>query len=196
MPLQDANPTPSFGGFGLKEALEIIAAHPRAWLFINGCMMIAIAITVAGFALLTDLLKVDGSRTLSELRLTAFLLGGALGLASWAFRVSTMASAAKETAASSSIPVFYEPLHGWMGMLFSMYSILAYLSIAADGGALIRTEYLPLWLGWTSLAFGPTWALGSLARMLNVRGTMLFNVPLLIHVMPALMGVFLLVRDS
>jgi hypothetical protein len=176
-----------------KEYLEIVAGHRRAWLWTNGCFIVGVVATVAGFAVLADILERHGSRALSQLGFVAIVVGAVLWLVALAFRVSTTVSAAAETVKSSTPPIFFQPLNEWVGALFSIYMVLAYLSIAAYGGALVRTEFLPLWLGWASVAFGLVAAAGFVARVFKVPRTRVFEPPLMVHLMPGLMGVFLLV---
>lgn len=48
-------------------------------------------------------------------------------------------------ARSGPVPVLFEPLHRWLGVLFFLYMVLAYLATAAYGGALLQTAALPGW---------------------------------------------------
>jgi hypothetical protein len=77
----------------------------------------------------------------------------------------------------------------WSGALFAVYMVLAYLAIAAYGKALSATGLAPRWLARTHLIFGLLGAVGFVARV------PVFNPPLMIHLVPGILGVVLLVRS-
>jgi hypothetical protein len=178
----------------LKEYLQIIASHRKAWLWINICFVVGVGATIAGLVLLTVLLERRGSGLISQVGLIAMLVGATLWVIHLAFRLTTTLSAAEETAKTSTPPATFEPLHNWMGTLFNMYMVLAYLSIAAYGAGIVRTGLVPDWLGWVSLIFGLAGATGFVAGAYVIKGFKLFEPPLLIHLMPGLIGIFLLLE--
>lgn len=89
-------------------------------------------------------------------------------------------------------------LVGELGMLRSWrftyglivaYVVLAFLAQAALGGILLRTGFLPAWIGWTAIA----WNIGWLVVLAVVSpGDIYF--PVLHHVIPLMIGIALLRR--
>jgi hypothetical protein len=172
----------------LQEFLEIVAARQVAWLWIAGSFALGVLLTLTGLVVLGAILRAAGDRLWSELGQAAYLFGSILWLASIAFRATVTISAAKETASSGVVPVWFEPLQAWSGALFAIYMVLAYLSITAYGKALLVTNLVPRWLAYTHLIFGLLGAVGFVVRI------PMFNPPLMIHVLPGILGVVLLVR--
>ena len=86
------------------------------------------------------------------------------------------------------VPLWFEPLQAWSGALFAIYMVLAYLAISAYGKALLAADVAPRWVARTHVIFGLLGAMGFLARV------PMFNPPLMIHLVPGILGVVLLVR--
>jgi hypothetical protein len=172
--------------FGLppREWLRLVFAHPHLWqwgtiLFISG-----VVVTILGLAMLTTLLSDAGDRAFSPLGLIAFLFGAVLWVISLAFRLSIDPWAAQEAAKTAAIPEFYVPLTRWAGVLFVIYTVLAFSALAAYGGAVLSTPVLPHWVGWLALVYG----LAGLG-LVGVSGD---APPFLHHLMPLLIGILLL----
>lgn len=170
----------------LRELLERIDAHPVAWLWIAGCFALGVLLTLAGLVVLRVVLRQAGDRLWSELGEVAFSCGAVLWLAAIAFRATVTVAAARETVASGAIPAWFEPLRAWSGGLFAIYMVLAYLAIAAYGKALLAVSIGPRWLARTHVIFGLLGAAGFVARV------PLFVPPLMIHLVPGILGVTLL----
>jgi hypothetical protein len=176
--------------FGLppREWLRLVFAHPRLWrwgtiLFISGVIM-----TILGLAMFASLFRDAGDRTFSLLGLIASAFGSMLWVISLAFRLSIDPWAAQETAKTAAIPEFYVPLTRWTGVLFVIYTILAFSALAAYGAAVLSTGVLPHWVGWLAIVYGPAW-LGWFAFTGDAP-------PLLHHLMPLVIGILLLLRRS
>jgi hypothetical protein len=177
-----------FTSASLQEFLEIVAAHQVAWLWIAGSFALGVLLTLTGLIVLGATLRAAGDRVWSELGQAAFLFGSILWLASIAFRATATISAAKETASSGVVPLWFGPLRAWSGALFAIYMVLAYLAITAYGKALLATGLAPRWVARTHVIFGLLGAVGFVARV------PMFNPPLMIHLVPGILGVVLLVR--
>jgi hypothetical protein len=179
-----------FRGLAVREYLETIDAHRVAWLLIAGSFAAGVLLTLAGLLLLGVALREAGDRLWSVLGQAAYLFGAVLWLATLAFRATATVAAARETVAVGAIPTWFEPMRSWAGALFAIYMVLAYLAIAAFGKALLGTTLAPRWLARTHLIFGLLGAAGFLARV------PLFNPPLMIHLVPGILGVTLLVARA
>jgi hypothetical protein len=172
----------------VREYLEMVAAHRGVWLWIAASFAVGVLLTVAGLVVLASALRASGDRLWSDLGQLAFLLGSVLWLASIAFRATGTVSAARETVASGAVPSWFEPMRSWSGAIFAIYMVLGYLAIAAFGRALLLTNVAPRWLAWTHVVFGLAGSVGFLARV------PLFDPPLMIHLVPGILGVVLLLR--
>ena len=172
----------------LLERLELIASHRAAWYWINGSFLVSVTLTVLGFGAFTSVLRGAGDRLLSELGLLAYVFGALLWIISLAFRLTLEVWAAQEAGKSGVIPVGFEAWRQWAGVLFAIHMVLAYLSVAAYGGALLGTGLLARWLGWTAIVFGLA---GVLGFGLQFR---FFQRPLMIPLVPGVIGIFLLLR--
>lgn len=168
----------------LEEYLGIIGAHPRNWLFINGTFFAACVLTLPALGGLTSLLRAGGDPGWSVVGLALFAVGAALWLVHLGHRLAVTPWAAAELARTGAVPAGFEAGRLWMGILFGAYMVMAYLAIAAYGVALLRTGLLPRWAGLTAVIFG----------CLAVPGmaTPLFQPPLMVHVVPCILGIAIL----
>ena len=175
-------------GIPVREYLEMVAAHRIVWLWIAASFTLGVLLTLAGLVVLGAVLRTAGDRVWSELGQAAFLLGSVLWLASIAFRATATVAAANETISSGTVPPWFVPMRTWSGVIFAIYMVLAYLAIAAYGKALLDTALVPRWLGWAHIFFGLLGAVGFVARV------PVFDPPLMVHLVPGILGVALLLR--
>lgn len=134
--------------------LPSVAASLGGHLWTAGNFLLAILITLIGLGLLTQTLRNAGDRTLALLALATITFGSVFWVLHLAFRLTVMRTAAEELTATGAVPSWYLPWIDASGLLFGLFSALAYLAIAAYGGAVLRTRLLPRWLGWTCLVVG------------------------------------------
>jgi hypothetical protein len=167
--------------------LRFVAAHPLALVVRDGGFLGGVFLTVLGFAALTATFRSVGERLLSEFAFVSSLLGTVFWVMHMAFRLTATLVAARETVATGVVPAYFnaDPLAGFFSFLFGVYWVLAYIAIAAYGVAVLRTQVLPVWLGWSAILVALLFALTGLGGD---------ALPLLIHVMPFVMGVVLLQR--
>lgn len=164
-------------------ALEKILANPAAHFWTNITFLLAAFITLAGLALFTLALREAGDRFLSVLGLLAFMFGAVFWTIHLAFRLTVLVGAAQELNRTSMPPPWLQPWRDWAGLLFGIYSVLAYLGIAAYGGALLKTGLLARWVGWTCLVFG-------------LLAAPFVGPPFIIHIMPWFVGILLVRQRS
>ncbi len=163
-------------------SLEKIVANRAAHLWTSSTFLLAAFITLAGLALLTLALREAGDRFLSVLGLLAFTFGAVFWTIHLAFRLTVMLAAAQELSRTAVPPPWFQPWTDWAGLLFGIYSVLAYLALVAYGGALLKTGLLARWVGWTCVVFG-------------LLAAPFFGPPLVIHIAPWFVGI-LLVRQA
>lgn len=172
--------------FGLppREWLRVVFAHPRLWRWATILFISGVVVTVLGLALLTTLLRDAGDQAFSQLGLAAFAFGAVLWVIHLAFRLSIDPWAAQESVRTDVVPEFYVPLTRWIGVLFVIYTVLAFSALAAYGGAVLFTPVLPHWVGWLAIVYGLA-GLGLLAFTGDAP-------PFLHYLMPLLIGILLL----
>jgi hypothetical protein len=168
------------------EYLMLIDAHRWIWLWIAASFGIGVLLTLAGLIVLGSILRDRGDRLWIELGQAAFMFGGVLWMTTIVFRATATISAAEEAASTGTVPGWFEPAFMWSNALFAVYMVLAYLAIAAYGRALLRTALVAPWLGKTHVAFGLAGAIGFVVRI------PVFDPPLMIHLVPGILGVVLL----
>jgi len=160
---------------------EKVLANPAAHFWTSCTFLLATIITLAGLALFTLALREAGDRFLSVLGLLAFMFGAVFWIIHLAYRLTILVGAAQELNKTSMPYPWFQLWRDWAGLLFGIYSVLAYLGIAAYGGALLKTGLLARWVGWTCLAF-------------SLLAGPFIGPPFIIHIMPWFVGI-LLVRQ-
>ena len=140
----------TFPGLGL----EVVSANMAGHLWTSANFMLATAITLAAFVCLTVHLTAAGDRLFSVLGLSAYLFGAVFWMLHLVYRLTVVRQAADEFGRTGSAPVWFEPWVNWGGMLFGMYSVLAYLAIMAYGKAFLKTRLTARWAGWFCIIVG------------------------------------------
>ena len=159
--------------------LEQIQAHPEGHLWTSINFLLATVITVVGLTLFTLALREAGDHVFSLLGLLGFTFGAVFWILHLTLRLTVMVQAAQEWTRTSVVPEWFEPWRDWAALLFGIYTVLAYIGLAAYGGALLKTGWLPRWVGWMCVVAGVT-------------AVPLGGLPLLIHVPLWLVGILLL----
>ena len=169
--------------------LEGIYVRHADHLFTTGSFFLGSLITLAGFTILTTLLRQSGQGVLADLGFVAFLSGFIFWSIHLAFRAVVMVSAASELSAAGTAPVWYGSWRPWAGVMYGLYMEMAFLSIAAYGGAMLHGGWAGKGWGRSLLAFGLIAAVGFLA-------TGAFDAPLIPQFGPFAMGIILLRRSA
>jgi hypothetical protein len=150
-------------------ALEQVQANPAGHTWTSVSFLIATLLTLAGCVALTQSLCEAGDRVLSPVALALFLVGAVLWMLHLGYRLTVLPIASEEWHATAATPVWFEPWRQWAGALFVSYSVLAYVSLALFGCALLRTQWVPRWVAWTWIASGFVAApLGGLPLFIHV----------------------------
>jgi hypothetical protein len=185
--------TPPYGwwfGVPVAEYLRLVHDNRAVWLWIAASFAIGVLLTLAGLSVLRTVLRAAGDPIWSELGHVAFFFGSVLWLASIAFRATATVSAAEASQLTGAVPAWFEPMHRWAGLMFAIYMVLAYAAVALYGRALLSTTIAPPWFARAHIVFGTLGAAGFVA------GLGPLQPPLVIHLLPALLGISLLRRQT
>jgi hypothetical protein len=144
-------------------------ARPGYYQWERGFIVSGFIALALGLAALSSLLRQAGDLVFSDVGLTAFVIAAV---------VLTVAEVAWLTAAG--LP------DGLTGALVRIFVVLAFLSQAAYGAALLQTGLLPAWLGWITVI----WNIGWLVVLLGAKDP---YYPVLHFQLPMLAGILLLV---
>ena len=180
LPFQDPSSVPPHAFY------QSIHSNPHWWKWVNILFTSGILTTVLGFTALTALLQASAQTILAYFAWTAYLLASFLWLILFSFNLSISVWGAHKVAATNSVPPSFEAWPTWQERLVHLYMTLAYFSIAFYGGAILATRILPSWAGWLSLLVGLCGA-----ASIVLAGSSL-AIPLLIHIIPAIVGLLLL----
>jgi hypothetical protein len=133
----------------------------------SGALGLGLVVTLFGLATLELVVRDAGERILGRLGTVAFLLG----CISWIVA---------DAIALSGLPFVFE--------LERNYVLLACLAQVAFGWAILRTEVLPRWLGWSGIGWSLVWAVLYLSRIVEA--------PLGLNLVTFLFGLLLLRRRT
>ena len=143
------------------------AAQSRGYLYCErGLVMGAILVATLGFILLERLLEGAGDKILPPLGMTIFLLGTVLVLAA-------------ETFSLHQQEYIYAPIVAFV--------ILAFIGQAVLGVAILRTGFLPGWVGWVTVIWSLAWLV-----ILPIARPQDMYYPWLHYVAPVMIGIALL----
>jgi hypothetical protein len=168
-----------------EDQLDAIGLNPSAWRRANLFMGAAAIALLSGLAVLKALL---GDATLARLGLTVFTIAAVVWVLFSAYRATVPIQVAEVVAGGGSLPAYHHALAQWAGALFTTYATLAFLSLAAYGGAIVQTGLIASWVGWATIIF----SLGLLLVMLVMGDTL----PAFHYFPPLLIGILLLMPDS
>lgn len=145
------------------------AAQSRSYLYWErGLVMAAILVAALGFILLAPLLESAGDRILPPLGTAIFFAATVLILTAETFSLHLQT-------------YVYAPVVAFV--------ILAFIGQALFGVAILRTAYLPGWVGWATLSWNLAWlVILPLARPQDI------YYPWLYYVAPLIIGIALLTR--
>jgi hypothetical protein len=165
--------------------LAIVARHPVAWrathvLFIGGTVL-----TVAGLAILPNLLPDGWPHSLALAGAAAFAIAAILWIVSLVYRLVVTPSTARSFIASGALDPSVTALDRLNGGLFKAFIFIALAALAAVGVATTAGGPIPAPLGWGSAALS-----GLLIGGLMLTGDM---PPFTVYVAPLAFGIALLV---
>ena len=176
---------------GLERHLELISQHRRSWAWLNGFMIAAVLLTAAGFSVMAAQL---GHPALVAAAAT-FAIGSVMWILVASYRTTTSVWVADQMSATGRVPEVFKALDAWTGRWFQIYIATAYGSEIAVGVGLLSGTVVPSWVCIFTIGFGLAGFLSVLpgfSRLPVLSGV--FEVPILVHVAPAIIGVALLLR--
>ncbi len=184
LPFKDSSAVPAM------EFYESIAAEPRWWLAVNLSFSIGIIVTAMGLTLLRALLQEAGDAVFAELGLVVFLIAAAVWVVQTVGNLSMATWAADEVARTGAIPPTAEAWPRAFELAVHTYMVLAYAATALFGLGIVASGLFDAWAGWLAVIVGIA---GAASVILT--GPRL-AIPLLIHVVPATLGLLLLLKPS
>lgn len=174
----------------LQESLPVIHRDRRRWAWIHVWMVTAMLVTPAGLAGLAVILEVRTAAVLSAMAAAVYVSGGVCWIASLAFRLTVTPWAAEQTVIVGDVPDDFAAYDRWAGALYCVHMLTAYVASAVLGIAVLVSDALPTWLGWTGVGWGLVFAAGLVAT----RFAGPFNPPFWAHLYTGAVGVSLLLH--
>lgn len=172
----------------LEQKLRTIAEHALGWRVLNAGFMVLLVLSSLGLAALARQLRRSDAGVIGDLALVAYVMGALLFIIELAFRVSGMVLGAEETVRAGSVPDWMVSLTAWGYALFIVYTVLSNVGGLGFGVALLRTDIVPAWAGWLTVAT----SLAALANLV-VTGD---NAPFQNLIGPMAIGIALLLPRS
>jgi hypothetical protein len=172
----------------LQESLPVIHRDRRRWAWIHVWMVAGVLVTLAGLAGLPVIVDEPTATVLTAMAAAVYVSGGVCWIASLAFRLTVVPWAAEHTATTGDVPDGFAVYDRWAGALYCVHMLTAYVASAVLGIAVLVSDVLPTWLGWTGVAWGLIFAAGLVAT----RFAGPFNPPFWAHLYTGTVGVVLL----
>jgi hypothetical protein len=172
----------------MQDSLPLIHRDRRRWVWIHVWLVTALLVTPAGLVGLAMGLEQPTARVLAAMAAAAYLAGGVCWIASLAFRLTVVPWAAERTVTLGHVPDGFAAQDRWSGALYCVHMLSAYAASAVLGIAVLVSDILPTWLGWTGLAWGLVFAAG----LVVTRFAGPFNPPFWAHLYTAAVGAVLL----
>jgi hypothetical protein len=172
----------------LPESLPIIHGDHRRRAWIHIWMIAALVVTPAGLAGLAVALEESVATVLTAMATAVYVTGGVCWMVSLTFRLTVVPWAAERSVADSRVPDGFAAYDHWAAALYVVHMLTAYIGSAVLGIAVLASDALPAWLGWTGLG----WGLGFATGFVATRFAGPFNPPLWAHLYTGTVGGVLL----
>ena len=171
-----------------QESLPAIHRDRRRWTWIHVWMVAGVLVTCAGLAGLAVILEEPTARVLAAMAAAVYVSGGICWIASLAFRLTVVRWAAEQAVTVGEAPDGFAAYDRWAGALYCVHMLTAYVASAVLGIAVLVSDALPTWLGWTGVGWGLAFAAGLVAT----RFAGPFNPPFWAHLYTGAIGISLL----
>jgi hypothetical protein len=148
----------------------------------------AALLSLAGYTLLSTLLEREGVQFILKTAWTAMLIATVFLILEATIHVAFGSWAAEDLNRSEIEVDLYQVIIQWASItLQRVYVPVGYISLMLFGWAILRTDWLPDWSGWVTLAWG-----GSMLGMLLLLNT---TLPATLLIPGALIGIVLLLNN-
>lgn len=174
----------------LLESLPVIHRDRRRRAWIHIWMIAGTVTTPAGMAGLAATQEGAAATVLTAMAAVVFASGAVCWIVSLAFRLTVVPRVAERTVDLGEVPADFVAYDQFAGALYIVHMLTAYVAFALLGSAVLVSDELPVWLGWTGVGCGLVFAAGLVAT----RFAGPFNPPILAHLYTAIVGAVLLVR--
>ncbi|HJW29646.1 MAG TPA: hypothetical protein VJ508_10470 [Saprospiraceae bacterium] len=172
-----------------REYLTIIHGHKINWYIIAGTMMLGIILTVLAVQLMAQAVNYTSiNRLWSILNTASFSFGAVFVIVNFGFRLTVTMWAGDQLAATGQVENWFQTWMDWSNLLFAVYMVLAYFSVACLGLAMRDVAFLPHWLIWFCIIFGFGGVLGFVIQF------PLFAPPLMVHLPYMIVAILILLK--
>lgn len=137
-----------------EEGFRAIAGNPVGWWCIHTGFFLGTVGAALGLATLASALHRRAGGEWALLAAAAFGVAGIAWIVNIAYRLGVWNWAAETFVATGQTPAVFAPLRRWAGMLFAVFSLVGYASVACLGAAMLRAQLGPPWLRWATVACG------------------------------------------
>jgi hypothetical protein len=160
------------------EGLRAIAAFPRQWRLTVLSQALAIAMTVAGLAVIASSLGSTSAAIEAALTTAFFAVGAGMMLVYLGFHLIVTVRARDG----------YEPRRRRFARLYRAYMIIAYLAFAHLGASFLFHDVVRPWLAWFLVVTGLFGFVTLIVRRPKLHGLLVSDLPLWVHVIAGVLG--------
>ena len=171
----------------LHEALPAIHRDRRRRAWIHSWMIVGLVVTFAGLVGMTLGLVQPTATVLAGMATAIYGAGAGCWIVALTFRLTVVPWAA-ERAAAGRVPEEFAAYDRWAGALYVVHMLTAFVGSAVLGMAMLASDAVPQWLGWTGILWGLAFAGGFVAT----RFAGPFNPPFWAHLYTGTVGLVLL----
>ncbi|MFN2595083.1 MAG: hypothetical protein ABR579_09380 [Actinomycetota bacterium] len=172
---------------GGEQGLRVIGTYPHQWRVMIGSQVVAIAMTVAGLSLIASSLRSTNAGIEAALTTGAYAIGATLMFVYLGFHLTATVRARSAES--------YEPRRRRYARLYRAYMVIAYLAFAHVGASFLLHEVVGPGLGWFLVTMGAAGAVTMIVRRPKIRGLLVSDLPLWIHVIAGVFGAGIVLRS-
>ena len=155
----------------------------------NRIASFTVVLTLAGYGMLTLLLRESGDSSISLLAFNLLLFSQVFIILQGTFHGTITSWASTELAESGSVPeIFYQLWHWMYSGVQEIYVMLGLLALACFGWAMLTTGLMQPWLGWGLIGFSGVWIV-----LFLIAGD---NLPLVLYIPPLVIGITAIIKGS
>ncbi len=172
-----------------REYLSIIQSNKTGWYVIHIFFTLGVVVSLFGMQSLSNtFMLLNGNKLLTSIMSSGYLVGSGFWLINIAFRMTVTLWAGQQLTEHNLMPDSFQAWMDWYNLIFAIYMVLAYLSIACIGFVLKDISILPEFVTWFCIIFGLSGIIGYLVQF------PLFAPPLMVHLPMMILGIFILLK--